>query len=127
MNKKAIFKILAIFILGMAIGAFVMGGIVKHRIDRVHRHHAGKGFSEALIHLTEVEGEEKERLIQLGTKYGEQLKELGKEHFQKRAELLEELEKEGNVFLKGTKKEKFQRHLHRMKEGPKRGKEGKKN
>lgn len=119
MRLKSIFKILILFLLGMALGAFIMGWFVNRRLHKIHEHQAGKGFSESIIHYTAVEGKEKEELLDLASSYGEILDTLRRNHHDDKIELLNQFESKAVEFLSSPSKELLLEHLGRLKRGPK--------
>lgn len=118
MKWKPILKILSLFMIGMALGAFIMGGYVKHKMDNIHRSRGGDGFSEHLLRITGAKGDEEIKVKELGSQYGVKFEEIEEIFKASKLEILDSLEKDGTQILEGDVKERFLFHLDKMKKGP---------
>jgi hypothetical protein len=125
MKSKPILKVLALFLLGMALGAMIMGWYVQRELNRMHHHKGGEGFARHMTKISGTEGEKREQVYNLSLSYGEKMNELEKSFRQDRTTVMDSLSKEVEGILDGKEKEKFLLHMEMMKKGPPHKKRGK--
>ncbi len=118
MKKNAIIKISVLFIIGMALGAMLMGLYVRHELGRMHHTSNGAGFSNFTLSRVEPKDSEREALRALTEEYGQKLEELHITIQEERKEILDELLKEGEAILDGKSEEEFRKHIIKMRKGP---------
>jgi hypothetical protein len=118
MKSKPILKVLTLFLLGMALGAMIMGWYVQRELNRMHHHKGGEGFARHITKMSGTEGEKREQVYNLSLSYGEKMNVLEKSFRQDRIIVMDSLSKEVEEILDGKEKEEFLLRMERMKKGP---------
>jgi hypothetical protein len=108
---RAIVIILSTLLLGVAIGALIVGPLVaRHHFRRMADWRTPKGFAARLEEVIGPEPEQAEALREILTRYGEALHGVASRHRSEMGGLLDSLRAELDPLLTEEQKQRLERH-----------------